>query len=85
MRPDRVPGEEMIPCPKCGKPFPEERRDLGFGACIACTPQGERPLGVVVYDHKTGGVLEVCNRDQFEAIKSHNDPSKDKDLEDFTP
>lgn len=84
MRPDGVP-DEMIPCPKCGKPFPKERKDLGFGACIACTPQGERPLGVVVYDGKTAGSLCICDREQFERIKAQNDPSKDKDLEDFTP
>jgi hypothetical protein len=23
----------------------------------------------MIYDHKTGGVLEVCNEDQFKAIR----------------
>ena len=78
--------ETFHPCPKCGKPTPDERyQAIGVLTCCDCTPQKPRLLGVVVYDHKTGGVLELCNEDQFKAIKSHNDPSKDQDLVDFAP
>ena len=73
------------PCPKCGNETPSERYELlGVLTCINCTPQSPKAKGVVVYDHKTGGVLEVCNDDQFEKLKSHNDPSKDEDV-DFRP
>lgn len=80
------PTETFHVCPKCGVLVPDERYELvGTLLCVKCTPEKPRPLGVPIYSHKTGAVLEICNEEQFKAIKSHNDPSKDKDLEDFTP
>jgi len=73
-------------CPTCGKQVPDERFEVvGDLRCIECTPQRPRAKGVMVYDHKTAGVLEICNDEQFQAIKSHNDPSKDEGMEDFKP
>lgn len=78
--------DTMHPCPKCGQPTPDERYQIvGTLLCTTCTPQAPRLFGAMIYDHKTGGVLEVCNEEQFKAIKAHNDPSKDMDLEAFTP
>ena len=31
---------ETVICPKCKKPFPKQRRDLGYKFCINCAPQG---------------------------------------------
>jgi len=74
------------PCPGCGKDVPDERRDLlGVETCVDCTPQKPRPKGYMVYDHKTGGVMETCSDEQHAKMSAHNDPSKDDDLEDFTP
>jgi len=75
------------PCPSCGKPVPDEREELlGVRTCIACTRQPPKPRGVMIYDHKTAGALHVCrSEEEFRKIKGHNDPSKDGDLEDFTP
>jgi len=78
--------DTMHPCPKCGKPTPDERYQIvGVLTCCECTPQKSRPLGAMIYSHKTGGVLELCNEEQLKAIKAHNDPSKDQDLVDFAP
>lgn len=28
---------KMIPCPKCGKDFPEKRKELGYFVCVDCS------------------------------------------------
>ena len=33
---------EMIKCPKCGRPFPKARKDLGYNYCVHCST--ERPV-----------------------------------------
>lgn len=30
---------EMIPCPKCGKPFPLKRKQLGYNCCVNCSAE----------------------------------------------
>lgn len=35
-------GIEMVKCPKCGRPFPKARKDLGYNYCVNCST--ERPL-----------------------------------------
>lgn len=35
-------GIEMVKCPKCGRPFPKARKDLGYNCCVNCST--ERPL-----------------------------------------
>lgn len=30
---------EMIPCPKCGKPFPKRRKELGYPYCCDCSTE----------------------------------------------
>ena len=27
----------MIPCPKCERPFPEKRKELGYHVCVNCS------------------------------------------------
>jgi hypothetical protein len=50
--------------------MPKERQELGINTCIKCTPQPEKPLGVIEYAGKTGGVLVVCNsRKEFDFLK----------------
>lgn len=67
--------DETIACAKCGKPMPAERLVLGLSGCKACTPQ-RKPLGAMIYSHKTGGVLEVTdNEEAFKKIKGSADDS----------
>jgi len=63
---------EEVGCSKCGKPMPAERLEFGLHKCSACTPQS-KPKGVMIYDHKTGGVLETTSDEVFEEMKKSND------------
>lgn len=62
-------------CSKCGNDFPDERTEfLGVTTCIPCTPQRPRPLGVMVYDAKAGGMMETVDDPAvFAALKTQND------------
>lgn len=33
---------EMVTCPRCGRPFPKMRKDLGYNYCVNCST--ERPV-----------------------------------------
>lgn len=37
---------KMIPCPKCGKPFPLKRKELGYNYCINCSSE-KKYMGIV--------------------------------------
>ena len=58
-------------CPKCGKETPNERQELtGSPLCIKCTPPMAKPLAVVEYNEKAGGVLYICrNKAEFDYLK----------------
>jgi len=44
------PVEKTIPCSKCGKPMPIERKELlGVTTCIQCTKPKKPPIGVWDY------------------------------------
>ncbi|MEK9769302.1 MAG: hypothetical protein VW683_10315 [Betaproteobacteria bacterium] len=44
----------------CTTEIPEGRYELGYHTCIECND--EQPyLGLLVYDHKTAGRLEIFN------------------------
>ena len=32
-------GIEMVKCPKCGRPFPKARKDLGYNYCVNCSTE----------------------------------------------
>jgi ribosomal protein L37AE/L43A len=60
-------------CPMCKEPVNLVRRELGFWLCTKCTPQGIKPLGVMDYSSKTGGVLMLVNdRKLFKIAKELN-------------
>lgn len=58
-------------CPVCGCDVPNERSELiGVETCIRCTPQRPRPLGVVEYAEKAGGILFITeSREIFNMLK----------------
>ena len=67
--------EEMVGCPRCGKPMPMERLVLGLDKCKDCSPKG-RPKGIMIYSHKTGGTLSVIEDEEtFKKIKGAADDS----------
>lgn len=67
-----------VGCLKCGRPMPAERLELGFPNCKDCTPQG-KPKGIMVYSHKTAGVLEtVSNEEVFQRMKSSANDSLER-------
>ena len=61
----------MHKCPCCGCEVPDERFELlGVLTCLKCTPQKEKPLGIMEYAEKAGGVLMITDsRREFEMLK----------------
>lgn len=64
--------EPEVGCSKCGKPMPAERLELGLSKCKDCSPKG-KPKGIMVYGHKTGGVLETVDEQVFKEMKGSSD------------
>ena len=60
-------------CSKCGLPVHEERAELGLKTCRACA-SNSKPFAVMVYSHKTAGVLELVESEEaFKALKGAAD------------
>lgn len=43
---------EMIPCPRCGTPFPKRRQELGYNYCVNCST--EKPKVCRIEDQGEG-------------------------------
>jgi Prokaryotic dksA/traR C4-type zinc finger len=61
-------------CVHCNKPIPQERLDAIPDAttCVSClkaTGDVPRKKGRLVFDHKTGGQIEVLSPNQFETMR----------------
>lgn len=64
---------DEVGCEKCKKAMPAERLELGLKTCMECSPKG-RPKGVMVYSHKTGGVLDITdNEEVFRQLRGSAD------------
>jgi hypothetical protein len=63
--------DKTHPCPICGCSVPDERTELtGAETCIQHTFQRPKPLGIVEYAEKAGGVLFITeDRKVFEMLK----------------
>ena len=60
--PTQPKSSESHKCPNCGESVPDERTELlGVVTCAKCTPQKPKPLGVLDFSHKTGGVLMITD------------------------
>ncbi len=62
-------------CAKCHQPIPPERLAAVPDAtlCVSCLRAGgdvPQKRGRMVFDHKTGGQLEVLSPEQFETMKA---------------
>lgn len=63
--------ESVHKCPNCGADVADERTVLLNTLCCAkCTPQASKPMGVMNFDHKTGGVLMlITDKKIFRILK----------------
>ena len=57
----------------CGSPMPLERKELGFNYCISCADKINKPKkrGRMVYEHKTGGYIEVLSAESYKDNKKY--------------
>lgn len=62
---------KMIVCPKCGKDFPEKRKELGYHVCVNCSTT--KPVVGVTTVEGTGdhtyNDLIIMPQDQYLSIK----------------
>ena len=61
----------------CGKPVEAARLELGLKRCKECAFSNdvERPKGVRIWDHKTGGDIQVMSADSWKKNKAYFVPS----------
>jgi len=53
-------------CPVCGTPVSNERTEiLGIENCVRCTTQRPNPKGLMSYDEKAGGILQIVEDDRI--------------------
>ena len=48
----------MAICKKCGNPFPDRRKDLGYSNCVSCSTESKW-AGVPLIHHKTGNCIQI--------------------------
>lgn len=57
----------------CGNEIPQERHDLGFKICTSCADACYvKPKGVMHFDHKTGGSIQILTNEQFQNHRKYN-------------
>jgi|TARA_R110002167_G_scaffold63515_2_gene179333 DNA-directed RNA polymerase subunit RPC12/RpoP len=61
----------MIDCPKCGKDFPEKRKELGYHVCVNCSSVKPK-VGVTTVegtgDHTYNDII-IMDQDTYISIK----------------
>lgn len=61
---------KMIPCPRCGKDFPEKRKELGYHVCVNCSTIKPK-VGVTTVegsgDHTYNDII-IMEQDQYRSI-----------------
>jgi hypothetical protein len=57
----------------CGNPMPHERLELGFKYCVQCAERINKPKkrGRMVYEHKTGGYIELMSAESYNDNKKY--------------
>ena len=57
----------------CGNPVEEARVELNLKRCKACAFSNdvERPRGVRIWDHKTGGDIQIMSADSWKQNKDY--------------
>lgn len=62
----------MVECKVCSSPVEDVRLELGLLICKRCAHLGydePKKVGYICYEHKTGGALQVVNKDAFDDYK----------------
>ena len=89
---------EMVTCPRCGRPFPLKRRELGYNYCINCST--EKHISYIIEgtldgdgDDTVHDVLHIVSWEEavrVNRIKEMQKPSRDipdmrtiEEIEDF--
>lgn len=83
---------EMIPCPRCGKPFPKRRAELGYNYCIACST--EKTVTYMIEGTQDGdgddtvhSVFHIISQDEADRISraknSLNSSTETQDIPDM--
>lgn len=62
---------------ECGSLVRSARSELGLNTCVRCAHENpvEPPKGVMIYDHKTGGQLEVHSAESWREKKKYYIPN----------
>lgn len=61
----------------CGKPVEEARLELNLKRCKECAFSNdvEKPRGVMIYSHKTGGEIEIHSAESWREKKKYYVPA----------
>lgn len=52
----------------CGAEIPIERSEAGYATCIEHS-NAKKPVGFMVYGHKTAGEIVIVNKDDEETLR----------------
>lgn len=69
---------EMVTCPKCGKPFPKKRFDLGYRCCVNCSTESQKVCRIEEHgegDH-TYDTISIMTREEALALTNAERNSK---------
>lgn len=62
----------------CGSIIEHERKELGLTVCKTCAFSGigqNKPMGRMVYGHKTGAIIEILPEQVFNENKKYFQPN----------
>jgi len=70
----------------CGNPVEEARLELNLKRCKECAFSNdvERPKGVRIWDHKTGGDIQVMSADSWKKNKAYFVPRNRSAVKNFS-
>ena len=70
----------------CGRPVEEARLELGLKRCKECAFSNdvERPKGVRIWDHKTGGDIQVMSAESWRENKAYFVPNNRSCVKNFS-
>lgn len=63
--------DETVICPKCKKPFPKKRRDLGYRYCVNCSPQGSYfpVIESIGQGEEAETIMHIVSQQEYVAIQ----------------
>lgn len=70
--------DTILNCVNCGREVEKARVDFGFKNCSGCAHSGpdvSRPMGRMVYSHKTGAEIEILSEESWKENKKYFTPN----------